>query len=49
MTGRDPGELGIYGFRNRTDHGLPLAGGGRLARGAASTGCGITSRARAST
>jgi predicted AlkP superfamily phosphohydrolase/phosphomutase len=21
MTGRDPGELGIYGFRNRTDHG----------------------------
>jgi predicted AlkP superfamily phosphohydrolase/phosphomutase len=21
MTGRDPGELGIYGFRNRSDHG----------------------------
>jgi predicted AlkP superfamily phosphohydrolase/phosphomutase len=21
MTGRDPGELGIYGFRNRADHG----------------------------
>jgi predicted AlkP superfamily phosphohydrolase/phosphomutase len=21
MTGRDPGELGIYGFRNRVDHG----------------------------
>ena len=21
MTGHDPGELGIYGFRNRTDHG----------------------------
>ena len=21
MSGRDPGELGIYGFRNRTDHG----------------------------
>jgi predicted AlkP superfamily phosphohydrolase/phosphomutase len=28
MTGKDPGELGIYGFRNRTDHsytGLRLA------------------------
>ena len=21
LTGRDPGELGIYGFRNRSDHG----------------------------
>ena len=21
MTSRDPGELGIYGFRNRSDHG----------------------------
>ena len=21
LTGRDPGELGIYGFRNRADHG----------------------------
>ncbi len=26
MTGHDPGELGIYGFRNRTDHGYDSLG-----------------------
>ncbi len=35
VTGRDPGELGIYGFRNRTDHGyrsLAVADSGAVRR-----------------
>jgi len=35
MTGRDPGELGVYGFRNRADHGydsLTVADSGSVSR-----------------
>ena len=33
ISGRDPGELGIYGFRNRRDHSYDGLDDGRLARG----------------
>ena len=48
-SGRDPGELGIYGFRNRSGIRLRLTGGRRLELGAGRRASGITSRTPAST
>ena len=49
LTGRDPGELGIYGFRNRTDYSYDALGVADSRARRRSTASGITSAARAST
>ena len=49
MTGRDPGELGIYGFRNRADHGYDSLAVADSRSVAGASGCGITSGAPAGT
>ena len=49
MSGCDPGELGIYGFRNRRDHSYDALGIGGLPRRARCRGSGTTSARRAGT